>query len=75
MNRGWFPSREQVEALRQSYPVGCRIELLGMDDRQAPPIGTQGTVMGVDDAGQIMMAWDTGSSLSLLPDVDRFQKV
>ncbi len=46
-----FPSREIVESLRKRYPVGCRVELLRMDDNQAPPIGTQGTVRGVDDAG------------------------
>ena len=39
------PSREQVEALRKEYPAGTRIELLEMDDPQAPPIGTQGTVL------------------------------
>ena len=27
-----FPSRELVESLRKRYPVGCRVELLHMDD-------------------------------------------
>lgn len=74
-SNGGFPSHEQVEALRRRYPAGCRIELLGMDDVQAPPAGTRGTVTGVDDAGQLMMAWDTGSSLSLIPGIDSFRKV
>ena len=43
-----FPRRETVERIRQEYPVGCRVELLRMDDPQAPPIGTCGTVIGVD---------------------------
>lgn len=44
-----FPSRETVERIRKQYPVGCRVELLRMDDAQAPLIGTKGTVQYVDD--------------------------
>lgn len=47
-----------------------RVELVQMDDFQAPPPGTQGTVRGVDDAGNILMRWDTGSSLSIAYGVD-----
>ena len=36
-----------------------------MDDIQAPPPGTRGTVRGVDDIGSIMVSWDTGGSLSV----------
>lgn len=31
--------------------------------------------IGVDDAGHIMMHWDSGSTLSLIPGVDSFSKV
>ena len=65
-----FPRRETVERIRQEYPVGCRVELLRMDDPQAPPIGTRGTVRGVDDSGSIMVAWDGGGSLNVLFGVD-----
>ena len=51
MNR--IPSREQVERLRQRYPAGTRIVLHSMDDAQAPPPGTMGTVVYVDDMGQL----------------------
>ena len=61
-----FPSRAVVEMLRRQYPKGTRVELLDMDDRQAPPIGTLGTVNGVDDIGSIMVRWDNGSSLSVV---------
>jgi ABC-type lipoprotein export system ATPase subunit len=27
-----FPSRETVERIRAQYPVGCRVELIKMDD-------------------------------------------
>ncbi len=65
------PTREQVEALRQKYPAGTRIELLEMDDPQAPPIGTEGTVLGVDDIGSLMVSWDNGSSLNVAYSIDR----
>ena len=70
-----FPSREQIAALRERYPRGTRVELLAMDDPQAPPTGAIGEVMGVDDAGQIIVRWETGSSLSLIPGVDSFRIV
>lgn len=71
-----FPSRETVEQLRKTYPVGCRIVLDEMDDPYTKiPIGAQGTVTGVDDAGNIMCAWDMGSSLSVVWGADRCHKV
>ncbi len=57
--------REVLNALRERYPEGTRVELVQMDDPQAPPIGTQGTVIGVDDIGSIMVRWDNGSGLSV----------
>ena len=68
-----FPSREQIAALQRQYQRGTKVELLGMDDPQAPPTGAMGEVMGVDDAGQLLVRWETGSSLSLIPDVDSFR--
>ena len=55
-----------VESLKKQFPVGSRVELIKMDDKQAPPIGTRGTVKGVDDIGSIMVAWDNGSSLNVI---------
>lgn len=60
-----LPSRETVERIRSQYPKGTRVELLRMDDPQAPPVGTRGTVTGVDDIGSIMVRWDNGSGLSV----------
>lgn len=72
MNR--IPSREQVERLRQRYPAGTRIVLHSMDDVQAPPPGTMGTVVYVDDMGQLGVEWDNGSALSLIPGEDSFPR-
>ena len=38
-----FPSKEIVEKLKKEYPKGTRVQLVAMDDFQAPPIGTKGT--------------------------------
>lgn len=39
-----FPTKETIEMLRTEYPDGTRVRLVKMDDVQAPPIGTEGTV-------------------------------
>ena len=61
-----FPNKEIVERIRRQYPAGCRVELLRMDDVQAPPIGTIGTVTGVDDTASILVNWDSGSGLNVV---------
>lgn len=61
---------EILASLREQFPQGARVELLRMDDAQAPPIGTKGTVRGVDDSGSIMVVWDSGGSLHVLFGVD-----
>ena len=70
-----FSLREIVSSLRKEYPEGTRIELVYMDDCQAPPVGTKGTVIGVDDVASIMVRWDNGSHLSLVYDVDICKKI
>jgi hypothetical protein len=66
-----FPNAKELKEMREHYPEGARVELLQMDDLQAPPVGTKGTVVGVDDAGSIMVKWDNGSSLNLAYGKDR----
>ena len=68
-------SKEALQALRERYPAGTRVELVQMDDAQAPPVGTKGTVRGVDDMGSIMVAWDNGSGLNVVYSVDICRKV
>lgn len=67
--------RETVERLRWEYPVGCRVELVQMDDVQAPLIGTKGTVRGVDDIGSIMVRWDNGCGLSVAYGEDMCRRI
>lgn len=68
-------TKEEKDALLKKYPVGCRIRLISMDDSQAPVPGTCGTVKGVDDIGDLLMQWDTGSSLKILLEIDKFEKI
>ena len=67
--------REIVERLRKQYPAGTRVELVRMNDEQAPPIGTHGTATGVDDLGSIMVSWDNGGSLSVVYGEDLCRKI
>ena len=68
-------SGKRLSALREEYPQGTRVELLQMDDIQAPPIGTKGTVYGVDDTGSLLVHWDNGSGLSVIYGEDIVRKV
>ena len=70
-----FPSRQQVELIRKRYPAGTRVELVQMDDVQAPPVGTCGTVTGVDDTGSILVDWDNGSGLNVIYGEDVVRKI
>ena len=68
--------RNRVISLRNQYPNGTRVRLIEMNDpytRMVP--GMQGTVFGVDDMGQIMVRWNNGSMLSMIPGVDRIAKI
>ena len=68
--------KEELEALREKYPQGCRVELVKMDDpyREMPP-GMRGVVTGVDDSGSIHVNWQNGSSLAVVFGEDECRKI
>ncbi len=68
-------NKKLLAHLRETYPAGTRVELVRMDDVQAPPIGTHGTVYGVDDTGSILVPWDNGSGLNVVYGVDYAVKI
>ena len=70
-----FPTKETIECLKEEFPKGTRVRLVKMDDVQAPPIGTLGTVTGVDDIGSILVDWDNGSGLNVIFGEDICRKV
>lgn len=70
-----FPNKETVERIRREYSAGARVELVRMEDVQSPPVGTKGTVLGVDDTGSLLMRWDTGSGLNVVYGEDIVKKL
>ena len=70
-----FPDRATVERVRKEYPEGTRVILEQMDDPQGPPVGTMGTVLGVDDTASLLMKWDNGSGLNVVYGEDRVTKM
>lgn len=76
MKNNGFPNRETVARIRRMYPIGCRVELVHMDDpysKLAP--GECGTVDAVDDTGTVFVKWDSGSGLGVVYGVDRIRKL
>lgn len=69
-------SRGQIEYLKRQYPPGTRICLDSMGDDPRPiPAGTKGTVIAVDDIGQLHVNFDNCRSLGICPEVDSFHKI
>jgi hypothetical protein len=58
----------ELQELNSMFPAGSRVELVRMNDRYAPPAGTQGTVVGIDSVGSILIDWDNGSGLNIIPE-------
>jgi len=72
-----WPRKDQVEATRQQYPVGTRVELVEMVDDPYTKLkpGDLGVVTAVDDAGSVHIKWDSGSTLAALYGLDRIKVV
>ncbi len=74
--RNDFPSKAVVDRLRETFPVGCRVELVCMNDPYTRLIpGDKGEVQFVDDIGTIHVKWDNGSSLGIAYGVDHIKKL
>lgn len=74
MKNSYSPDKDTIFKMREQYPNGTRVVLKKMNDPQAPPVGTTGTVLGIDDTGSILVSWDNGSMLNVLFGVDRVRK-
>lgn len=70
-----YPRKEIVNMLKEDYPRGCRVELIDMNDVQAPPPGTKGTVSFVDSVGTVHVNWDNGSSLGAVYGEDSIKRI
>ena len=58
--------------LNEMYPVGCRVKLeeFTPDSYNKLKPGDLGTVLSLDDAGGLHVAWDRGGSLALIDGED-----
>lgn len=55
-----------VDAIKERYPEGCKVELVQMNDPYVQmPVGLKGTVMFVDDIGTVHIDWENGSNLGV----------
>jgi hypothetical protein len=75
-------SRKKVAEIKAQYTAGTCVEMILMKAGSGAlanlPVvapGTRGTVTSVDDAGQIHVAWASGSSLAIIVDEDQFKEV
>lgn len=66
-------TEEEIKAIKEKYQLGTQIRLIKMYDLQQLDAGTIGTVIAVDDLGQIQMKWENGSTLALNVDIDEFE--
>ena len=63
------------ENLLKKYPIGSRVKLKKMDDKNAPAIGTLGTVDFIDDILTIFVNWDNGSRLGVVYGEDEIERI
>ena len=61
--------------IKKKYPIGSIIKLTKMDDPYAPPIGTIGKIVDIDDIGSLLIRWENGSSLRVTVPDDKIEIV
>ena len=55
--------------------IGTTLELVEMQGEKQMPKGLRGVVTHIDDAAQIHVKWQNGSSLAIIPEIDKFMVV
>lgn len=71
----WERLSRQAEDIKRRYPKGTKVRLGHMEGEGDMPSGLRGTVILVDDIGQIHVKWENGRSLPLNVEADSFQVV
>lgn len=64
---------KEIDSLKEKYLPGMRIKLIYMEGEERMSSGLKGTVVCVDDIGQIHMRWDNGSTLAINVEHDSFE--
>lgn len=71
-----FPTRQQVERIKEKYPPGTKIRMVSMSDPYAPiPSGIEGIVDFVDDIGTLHCNFENGRSLGVIVGEDSFSVI
>lgn len=71
-----FPTRQQVERIKEKYPAGTKIRMESMSDPYAPiPPGIEGIVDFVDDIGTLHCSFENGRSLGVIVGEDSFSVI
>lgn len=50
-----------------------RVRCINMEGETSVTSGDEGTIQFIDDIGNIHVRWDNGSSLALIPEVDKYE--
>ena len=66
-------TKEETDKIREMYPPGTRIILHRMPRTRVMSRGLEGYVSSVDEDGQIIMRWENGSRMPLIPGEDTFE--
>lgn len=62
--------------MKADVRIGKRVRLIYCADPYSPnPSGLEGAVTLIDDTGTIHVRWDNGSTLGLIPGVDRWEEL
>jgi len=71
-----FPTKEQVELVRQNYPKSTRIEVTHIDDPYSKlTAGSRGSVKFIDNTGSLFCDFDNGEHIGLLYGIDEYRKM
>ncbi|MBZ4665242.1 DUF4314 domain-containing protein [Mahella sp.] len=71
-----FPTRQQVERIKEKFPPGTKIRMESMSDPYAPiPPGIEGIVDFVDDIGTLHCSFENGRSLGVIVGEDSFSVI
>lgn len=63
---------KNIEELKEKYPCGTKVVLEYMHGEPQMKSGLTGIINYIDDAGQIHVNWENGSTLALIPGIDRW---
>lgn len=67
---GWIDDNTNIDP---NAKEGLRIRMIDMDDQYAVDEGMEGTIIRIDDLGTIHVKWDDGSTLGVIPGIDKYE--